>query len=161
LPSSKSNNKRKFIIEFSSPVDQDNIPRGELCIMRPKSLRLFYESDGKGLIGCMLSIVLLAIIIFLGITLGPIYYNNLNFESDLKTEVSRAGARFFDNEVVIKDIIDLARRNEIRLKRENVKVERYAGQVHIRVNYSVPVDLLLTDRDLNFEVKVSSFTGAL
>jgi hypothetical protein len=150
-----------FIIMFSSPADQDNIPRGELCIMKVKNLRLFSESEGKGLVGCMLSIVLLAMIIFLGITLGPIYYNNLNLESDVKTEVSRAGARFSDNEAMIKDIIALARRNEIRLTRQNIKIERFAGQVHIKVNYSVPVDLLVTDRDLNFEIKVSSFVGSL
>jgi hypothetical protein len=129
--------------------------------MTPKSLRLIHDTDGKGLIGCLLSIVLLALIIFLGISLGPIYYNNLNFESDLKTEVSRAGARAFDNEVMIKDIISLARKNDIQLTRQNIKVERYAGQVHIQVHYSIPVDLLLTDRDFNFEIKVSSFTGAL
>jgi hypothetical protein len=146
---------------FPSPADQDNIPRGKLCIMKPKRFRLFYESEGKGLIGCVLSIVLLAAIIFLGITLGPIYYNNLNFESDLKTEVSRAGARFVDNEAMIKDIMDLAKRNEIQLTRQNIKVERFAGQVHIKVNYSVPVDLLVKEQDFNFEIKVSSFIGSL
>jgi hypothetical protein len=150
-----------FIMMFSSPADQDNIPRGELCTMKEKHLRLFSESEGKGLIGCMLSIVLLAMIIFLGITLGPIYYNNLNLESDLKTEVSRAGARSYDNEAMIKDILDLARRNEIRLTRQNIKVERFAGQVHIKINYSVPVDLLVAERNFDFEIKVSSFIGSL
>jgi hypothetical protein len=129
--------------------------------MKAKRLRLFSESEGKGLIGCMLSIVLLALIVFLGITLGPIYYNNLNFESDVKTEVSRAGARSIDNEAIIKDTLDLARRNEITLTRQNIKVERFAGQLHIKINYSVPVDLLVMDRDFDFEIKVSSFIGSL
>jgi hypothetical protein len=143
-------------------ADQDSIPRGELCIMKSKSLRrLFYESEGKGLIGCFLSIVLLLAAAFFAITLGPVYYNNLNFESDVKTEVSRAGARFFDNEAVIKNVMDLARRNEIRLSRENIQVERYAGQVHIKLEYSVPVDLLVTERDWTFKINVSSFIGSL
>jgi hypothetical protein len=129
--------------------------------MKPKSLRLYSDSEGKGIIGCVLSIVILGVIIFLGITLGPIYYSNLTFESDVKTEVARAGARFIDSDALAKNIIDLARRNEIRLTRENIKVERFAGQVHIRINYSVPVDLLVVDRDLNFEIKVSSFVGAI
>jgi hypothetical protein len=146
---------------YLSPADQNNIPRGELRTMTPKSIRLLSETEGKGIIGCMLSIVLMAMVLFLGITLGPIYYNKLNLESDLKTEVSRAGARYLDNEIVIKDVIDLARRSDIKITRENVKVERFAGQVHIRVNYSVPADLLVMDQDFNFEIKVSSFTGAL
>jgi hypothetical protein len=130
--------------------------------MEPTSLRrLFSESEGKGLIGCMLSIVLLGILIFVSITLIPIYYSNYNLEADLKTEVSRAGAHFIDDESVVKDIIALGRRNEIRLTTENVKVERFAGQIHISVRYAVPVDFLVFQRDLNFKMDVSSFMGAL
>jgi hypothetical protein len=122
---------------------------------------LLVESDGKGLVGCMLSIVLLIIAGFLGITLGPVYYNNFNFEADIKSEVSRAGAHIYDNETVIKDIIALAKKDEIRIKKEDISLERFAGQVHIKVNYSVPVDLLFFERNLNFEVSVSSFIGSL
>jgi hypothetical protein len=130
--------------------------------MKSESLRrLFYESEGKGLIGCMLSIVLLAAAVFCAITLGPVYYNNLNFESDVKTEVSRAGAHIADNETVIKNIMDLAKRNEIRLSRQDIKVERYAGQVHIKLEYSVPVDLLVIERNWTFKINVSSFIGSL
>jgi hypothetical protein len=143
-------------------ADQDNIPRGELCAMKSKNLhRLFYESEGKGLIGCILSIVLLVVAGFVAITLGPLYYNNFNFESDVKTEVSRAGARIADNETVIKNILDLAKRNEIRLQRKDIQVERYAGQVHIKLKYSVPVDLLVVERDWTFQINVSSFIGSL
>jgi len=119
------------------------------------------SSEGKGIIGCMLAIVLLAAAIYLGIILVPIYYANFNFENDVKTTASRAGARYFDNDQVIKEILTLAKRNEIRLKREAVKVERFAGQLHIRVNYSVPVDFIILERDLNFKIDASSFIGAL
>jgi hypothetical protein len=130
--------------------------------MKSKILRrLFYESEGKGLIGCILSIVLFAAVVFFGITLGPIYYNNFNFESDLKTEVSRAGARSLDNETMIKDILDLAKRNEIRLTRQDIQMDRYAGQLHLKVNYSVSVDLLVIQRDFNFQISASSFVGSL
>ncbi len=130
--------------------------------MKSKNLhRLYHESEGKGLIGCMFSIALLVVAIFLGIVLGPAYYNNLNFESDVKTEVSRAGAHLFDTETMAKDILDLARRNEINLKRQDIQVERSAGKLHVTVSYSVPVDLLVTKRQLNFEIDVSTFVGSL
>jgi hypothetical protein len=130
--------------------------------MKPENLhRLLSDSEGKGLIGCILSIVLFLLVVFVGILLGPIYYNNYNFESDVKTEVSRAGARSYDNETIIKDIIDLAKRNEIRLTGENIKVDRYAGQLHLIINYSVPVDFLVIQRDIDFQINVSSFIGTL
>ena len=113
------------------------------------------------MIGCILLIVLIGVAIYLGIVLAPIYYANFNLESGVKTEISRAGARLLDNETIVKDILDLARREEIQLKKENISVERFAGQVHLTVQYSVPVDFILFKRNLNFEIKESSFVGTL
>ena len=87
------------------------------------------DSEGKGLIGCMFFIVVFALAIYLGIMLGPVYYANFNFESQIETEAGRAGAKFLDDETIIKDILDLAKRNEIRLNRQNIKIDRFAGQV--------------------------------
>jgi hypothetical protein len=129
--------------------------------MKTKTSHRLRSSEGKGVIGCMLSIVLLAAAIYLGIVLVPIYYQNFNFENDVKTTASRAGANYFDNETVIKDILALAKKNEIRIKKENIKVERFAGQLHILVTYSVPVDFIILERDLTFKIDASSFIGAL
>jgi hypothetical protein len=96
----------------------------------------------------------------LGIKLVPIYYSNFNFESDLKSEVSRVGARFIDNDIVVKDILELAKRNDVKLKKENIRIERFAGQVHINVDYSVPVDFVILEHSLKFHITVSSFTVA-
>ncbi|NLT68491.1 MAG: DUF4845 domain-containing protein [Acidobacteria bacterium] len=119
------------------------------------------DSEGKGLIGCMFFIVVFALAIYLGIMLGPVYYANFNFESQIETEAGRAGAKFLDDETIIKDILDLAKRNEIRLNRQNIKIDRFAGQVHIDVQYSVPVDFGFFVRNLDFRVEASSFIGTL
>ncbi len=129
--------------------------------MRSKGLRSVLNSEGKGLLGCMLSLVLLGIAIYLVVKLGPIYYSNLNFESDVKTAVSRAGARSFTNDAIVKDIQDVARKNQIRIKKENINIERFAGQIHVSVYYAVPVDFVVYQRNVNFQVKVSSFIGSL
>jgi hypothetical protein len=129
--------------------------------MKTRLFRNLRSSDGKGMIGCLLSIVMLAVAIYLGIILVPIYYANFNFENDIKTTASRAGAHFMDNDQVIRDILALAKRNEIRITREDIKVERFAGQLHIRVNYSVPVDFIVLEHDLDFKIEASSFIGAL
>jgi hypothetical protein len=108
----------------------------------------------------MASIFLLGAAIFLAIKLGPIYYSNHDFEKDVQTEANLVGTRLLDNETVIKDILNMAANKNIRLKKENIKVERFAGQIHITVDYAVPVDYGVFKRDLNFQITVSSFTRA-
>ena len=128
-----------------------------------KSLRpnILLDCEGKGLMGCLMALVLLGCAIYLGVTLGPIYYSKYNFESDLKTEVSRAGSHSLDDETVIKDVIALGKKNEIRLERQNIKIDRFAGQLHISVNYSVPVDLGVMQKNVIFQISASSFVGSL
>jgi hypothetical protein len=120
-----------------------------------------WDQEGKGTAGCLLFLMVAAVVIFLAVRIGPIYYASKSLEADLRTEASRAGANFLSDESIIKNVMDLARRNEIRLKRENVKMERFAGQVFITVSYSVPVDLIVTERTMNFNIKASSFIGRL
>lgn len=121
----------------------------------------FRSSEGKGLVGCIAALVLFAVALYLGITLGPIYYSNYNLESSVKTTASRAGAHFFTDEQIVAEVMDLAKRNEIRIKKEDIAIDRFAGQVHIKVFYSVPVNFVLFDRDLDFKIVASSFIGTL
>ncbi len=119
------------------------------------------DQEGKGTAGCLLFLMVAAIVIFLAVRIGPAYYANKSFETDLRTEASRAGANFLGDESILKNVLDLARRNEIRLRRENVKLERFAGQIFITVSYSVPVDLIVTEKTMDFNIKASSFVGKL
>jgi hypothetical protein len=129
--------------------------------MKSRDLRNLNSSEGKGYFGCIASLVLFAIAIYLAIVLGPIYYSNFNLEAEVKTIASRAGAHYFGDDAVIQDVMDMAKRNEIELEKEDIKVERSAGQLHIKVQYSVPVNFLLFERDVNFDIDASSYIGAL
>ncbi len=117
--------------------------------------------EGKGLFGCMVFLILLTAAIIVALKLGPIYYTNYSFESDVRTEASRAGARFLDDETIVKDLMALGKKNEIRIKKENIIIDRFAGQIHIEVHYAVPVDFIFFRRHLNFKIKTSSFIGSL
>ncbi len=123
---------------------------------------ILLDSEGKGFIGCMIAIILIALIIFVGIKLGPVYYTNYLFEEDLKNITSEAGARYMNNDEIIRNILSAARENSIRMTPEdaqkNIKIERYAGQVHINVEYFVPVDFLVYKKKMRFLIKNSSFT---
>ncbi len=129
--------------------------------MKSKYLRRLHDPEGKGMLGCLILIVLTGMAIYLAIELVPIYYSNFNFESDVKTEVSRAGAHFLDDDTITKDILAMAKNNEIRLTKENISIDRFAGQVHINVHYAVPVNFIIFDHDLVFQINASSFIGTL
>ena len=114
-------------------------------------------SDGKGMIGCIVFLVVIGTAIFLALRLGPLYYSNHNFKSDVETEVSRAGANSLKDETIIDNILAVARMHEIELKREDIKVDHSAGLVHVDVNYAVPVSFGLFKRDMGFQIAASSF----
>jgi hypothetical protein len=92
---------------------------------------------------------------------GPPYIAYKNFQGDVSLEVSRAGARYFSDTVLVQNILDVAKRNSVPVKRENVRVERYGVQLQVSVHYSVPVNFVLVRRIFNFEIKASSYLGTL
>ena len=119
------------------------------------------SAQGAGASGCIVFLLVAAVVAFFAVRVGPVYYANKSLEADVRTEASRAGANFLDDETVMRNIMELARRNEVRITRDNVKLERFAGQIYITITYSVPIDLVVTQRTFNFKVAASSFIGRL
>jgi hypothetical protein len=147
--------------DSSMPGRSENRPPGESEIMKSKGLRSLSSSEGKGLFGCIVALICFGIAVYLSIALGPVYYANFNLESEIKTIAGRAGSHFYSDEAIIKDVIDMAKRNEIRLERDDIKVDRFAQQLHIKVHYSVPINFVFFERDINFNIDAESYVGTL
>jgi len=118
-------------------------------------------SAGKGTVSFLFSLAVLVVGVFVGIKVIPLYYAASNFETDVKTEVSRAGARFYDDSVVLNDIIDLAKKNEVILRPEDITLLRAGGQIHVNIQWTVPVDFVFFDHTFLFTVQTSSYIGRL
>ena len=135
-----------------------------MITMKSKGLETLRDSEGKGFLGCFAAIVILAAMLFLVIKLGPLYYTNYTFEEELKTVISRAGARYTTNDQITIDVLGLAQQHDINLThdnaKDNIKIERFAGQLHLTVRYFVPVNFLILQRNLKFEIKISTFTAS-
>jgi hypothetical protein len=116
--------------------------------------------EGKGSLGCIVSIFLVIIIIFVSFKLGPPYFSHYEFKGEVKHAVSRYGARAISDENIKKDLINLAEKNKVLLKNENIQIRRFAGQLILNVEYSIPVDFLILKRDISFKVEESSFTAS-
>jgi len=146
----------KVISRFRRP--EEKFPENKQC-RSPKCPHHLCDSDGKGILGCIILIVILGMAIFMAARIGPIYYSNSGFESDVKAEVNRAGAKSLRDEEIISGILALARKDKISLTQEDVKVDRFAGQIHVEVNYAVPVGFVLFQPNIKFEINASSFVG--
>jgi len=129
--------------------------------MKSRCRNLLHNTEGKGITGCLVFIVLLGLTIFLSIELIPVYYSYYSMESEVKREISKAGAHSLRDEEIVHNILDVAKRNDVPLKEEGIQIERIAGQIIIIVRYAVPTDFVVLKRDLNFQIRVSSFVGAL
>lgn len=131
--------------------------------MRSKrsAIHFLKNCEGKGALGCLFLLVLLGVMILFAAQAGPPYFAYRSMEGDVRTEVSRAGAHLYSNDVLVQNILDLARKNEIRIKKEDIKVERFAGQIQVLIHYALPVDFIFFAHTFDFDIKASSFIGRL
>jgi hypothetical protein len=118
-------------------------------------------NEGKGKIGCVLTILLMVTLTLIILRLGPSYFAFKSFEGDLKRDISRAGANGWDDETIMKDVLDLSKRNQLGLTRDDIKIERFAGQVQVTVQYAVELDLFVYQHRITLNSQVSSFIGRL
>ena len=117
------------------------------------------REEGKGSLGCIFALFLMVVALLLAFKLGPPYKNHYEFKSDMKQAVSRAGARSMTDENIKKDLIQIAEKNMIVLKSENIQIRHMGGQVVITVEYTIPVNFLIMTKDLRFNLEESSWTS--
>jgi hypothetical protein len=131
--------------------------------MRSKGngIHLLENCEGKGLLGCLFFFVLLGALTFFAVQAGPPYFAYRGLEGDVKAEISRAGAHIYTDDVIAQNILDLAKKNEVPLKRGDIKLERIAGQIQVTIHYTVPVDFILFAHTFNYDIKAASFIGRL
>jgi hypothetical protein len=129
--------------------------------MKSRHHSLLCNTEGKGIIGCLVFIVLLGVTIFLSVELIPVYYSYYSMESEVKREISKAGAHSLRDEEIVRNLLEVAKRNAVPLKKEDIEIEHIAGQIIIDISYAVPTDFVVLKRDLNFRIRVSSFVGSI
>ena len=122
-------------------------------------MKSLFSDEGKGTAGCIFALFLMVVVIFLAIKFVPPYLNHYEFKSDMKQAVSRAGARSITDDNIRKDLIQLAQKNKIVLKNENIQISRFAGQIVIRVKYTIPINLLIMNHEFKFENEESSYAS--
>jgi hypothetical protein len=95
-------------------------------------------------------VAVLAILVFLGIRLIPIYYHNQELQQFVEDVTHRAAAPTSSDDVLRSWILDKAGELELPVAADNVRIQRTSDRLHIDVRYVVRVDLPLYTVDLHF-----------
>jgi uncharacterized protein YqjF (DUF2071 family) len=124
---------------------------------------MYRNALGKGYVGLVLTLTVIAVGVYVGVTVFPIYYNVREFEGALMNEGVKAGARFYSDEAISKDVILLAKGFDIPLKREDIKIKRFGDNIELTVECDLPIRFGLVDYTYNwhFVAKSRNLVGIL
>jgi hypothetical protein len=94
--------------------------------------------------------VVLAVFVFLGVRLVPIYVHNLELQQFVEDVTHRAAAATSSDDVLRTWVLDKANDLDLPVKADNVQIQRSGEIVHMEVRYEVRVDLPLYTVNLHF-----------
>src|SRR5690349_3520657 len=99
----------------------------------------------------IMELAILAAIGFVAIQAVPIYLRNRKLANYINQLAGGTEAGHFTPEAIQTQVVDYARRLQLPVERQNVKVGTLGGKVTIQLDYEVPVDLEVYTWTLHFE----------
>jgi len=98
---------------------------------------------GEGRVGLLITLIVVAVAIFLGVKYVPVRIAAYEFR-DILREEARYGAVRYDDTTVAKRILEKAKELEVPLKNKDLKVKRTNSQMIITASYEQPIDFKVT-----------------
>jgi hypothetical protein len=92
----------------------------------------------------------LAILVFLGVSMAPVYFRNLELQRFVEDVTHRAATPASSDDILRTWILDKAADLDLPVKAENVQIDRAGGSLRIEVRYMVRVNLPMYMVDLHF-----------
>ena len=102
--------------------------------------------------GLIVSLLVLASIVFLALRLLPPYISNYECEQAVQALALQATYTNMSEDDIMKSVISKADGYGIELEPHQVKVHKAEGTVDITAHYAVPVDLMVSQVELHFEL---------
>lgn len=96
---------------------------------------------GKGNIGCILGLLVLAIAVIVVIKVAPVKIAVEDLKAFSEREAESASLPRHTDEAIANAILAKARALNLPVKPENIEVSRDGTNVHVRVNYKITLDL--------------------
>jgi len=101
------------------------------------------DQRGEGRLGFVITLIVIAIAVFLGMKIIPVRVAAYEFHDVLREE-ARYGAVRDSDAKVFKRILDKAAELDVPLDKQNLTVKRTESQMIISAAYEQPIDLKVT-----------------
>jgi len=105
---------------------------------------------GEGRLGLIITLVIIAIAIFVGVKFIPAKITAYEFGDFIEQECRFAATRRDDAQIVVR-IMDKAEEMDVPLKKKNLIVRRTKGEMIIKASYEQPLDLKVTTYIYKFD----------
>jgi hypothetical protein len=121
---------------------------------------------GNGKLGCLLTLLVLAVALFLTYKIGPVYFDKINFEDDLARIVNRAGAENWRDQPIRDQVLATARGMNFEIARNEVRINRIgrfqsASRLRVVVVYRRTVSFPGYTHVFRFESEAVALMGRL
>lgn len=105
---------------------------------------------GAGRLKAILWTFVLVILVYVGFKVIPILVNEYQFQDGIQTIARFASANRENIELIRKDVVNEAFREDIPIRPEDIHIEAINGNVKISTDYSITVDLKVYQWTLDF-----------
>jgi hypothetical protein len=112
--------------------------------------------SGKGTLKAVVWTMILVAFIYATAMVLPILVNEYQFQDALQNIARFASVNRRNSDLIQKDVLAEAQKEDLPVRAEDIKVESTAGNIHIYVDYSVTVDLKVYQWTLNFHPSASN-----
>jgi hypothetical protein len=109
---------------------------------------------GASNLGCILGLALVLVAVVIGVHVVPVRIAVAELQDFCEKEAERASLPRNSDERMADAIFKKAVEERLPVRKEDIKVWRDSGQVHVEVKYRVVLDLLVYKYDWDVEHKV-------
>lgn len=116
------------------------------------------KQGGSSRLKLLMGLVIVAALFVAGVRIIPVYVNAYEFRDEMRVRAKLFGNEWppKSTEVVRNDLFKKAQALDLPLRSEQIQVSSGPGGIAIVVRFTVPVDLIVLQRELDFDFRVDS-----
>jgi len=108
---------------------------------------------GAGNVGCVVSLAILVVAVLIAMKIIPVRVAVAELQDYCEKEAEQASLPLNSDQMITDRILIKAQQNNLPVPKENIKVWRGGGMVHVEVKYRVVLDLLVYKYNWDVEHK--------
>lgn len=117
------------------------------------------SEKGSATIKTLLTLVAVAALIVGAVKIVPVYVKVYEFEDAMRVQAKFAGVESKNETVVRDELYKKAQELKLPIDRDQIEISTSMGGINIKVRYTVPIDLIVMQRDFNFEYEADTSTA--